>query len=275
MNASNRSGLVDDKVFFVAGVGPHIGSATALIASREGARVALVARNSQRTEEVAESIRAAGGTALALTCDVGKPDQLEAAVKETVAQLGPVDVVFYNAAYYYPDHDRDLVNFDEASWQESMAVNLGGAVTLSRLVIPSMLQRGKGSFVFTSSNAAVVGEEVHLGYGVFKSGMNGLCRFVASRYGRQGIRANAIFPFVVEGDHGDQIGALSCLGRSGTAEEIGEVVVFLASDRAAAVTGQEIHVDCGLQVKAHWPSSFVAAAPMANLFTYWDEVVKS
>jgi NAD(P)-dependent dehydrogenase (short-subunit alcohol dehydrogenase family) len=272
MEPSERPGLLQDKVLFVAGAGPQIGSATAVIAAREGARVVLAARNLERTEAVAESIRNTGGAALALSCDLSDDEQVEAAVDATVTAFGPIDSVFYNAAYYYVDHQhQDLFDVDLGVFQESMNVNLGGAIVLGRLTLPSMLARGGGTFVFTSSDASVVGEEIHLGYGVSKSGLNALMRFIASRYGRQGIRANAIFPFVVEGDPGVQIGALSCLGRSGTAEEIGEVVVFLASDRSAVIVGQEIHVDCGLQVKAHWPSSFVPTAPMANLFSHWGE----
>src|SRR5262249_2994997 len=95
-------------------------------------------------------------------------------------------------------------------------------------------------------------EDVRIGYGVSKAGMNAFTRFLASRYGRQGIRANAVLPFVAEGEVAVKPAAHNCLGRSGTAEEIGEAGGFLASDRAAIITGQVIHLDGGLSVRALW-----------------------
>ena len=226
----------------------------------------------ETTEAVAETfVRTSGGAAIALTCDVGDRDQLTAAVRGTVEQLGPIDVVFYNAVTpIRSTTEQDPFELDDASWTSALNVNLRGAAVVAALTIPSMLDNGRGSFVFTSSSSSLVGEEVSLGYGVFKAGLNALTRFIASRYGRQGVRANTVFPFVVQGSSGHPIAALTCLGRSGTPEEVGEVVAFLCSDRAGAVTGQMIHVDCGLQAKAHWPSAFVPEAPMAQLFGLWD-----
>jgi NAD(P)-dependent dehydrogenase (short-subunit alcohol dehydrogenase family) len=273
MSGTTSSKLLEGKVMFIAGVGPHIGAATAQIAAREGARVALAARNPERLEQVARSIRDEGGSAIALPCDLASAEQRRSAVDTTIRELGPIDAVFYNAAFYALDPEgQDIVDIDDETWDMAMEVNLDGAIHLTRLTIGSMIERGGGTFVYTSSNSAVVGEEIHLSYAVSKAGLNALTRFVASRYGRQGIRANAIFPFVVEGEFGQKIGALSCLGRSGTSEEVGEVVTFLSSNRSSIITGQEIHTDSGLQVKAHWPSSFVKDAPMEMLFDSWGQL---
>jgi enoyl-[acyl-carrier-protein] reductase (NADH) len=96
---------------------------------------------------------------------------------------------------------------------------------------------------------------------VSKAGLNAVTRFVAGKYGRQGVRANAVLPFVLEGPVGAAAASLNCLGRSPTADEIGEAVVFLLSDRAAVITGQLIHLDGGLFVRAPWPTP--AAKPRA------------
>jgi NAD(P)-dependent dehydrogenase (short-subunit alcohol dehydrogenase family) len=273
VGSSAGSGLLAGRVVFLAGVGAQIGSAAALIAAREGAKVALAARTTNTTEALAETIRSSGGAAIALTCDVGDGDQLDTAVRSTVEHLGPVDAVFYNAAHSNrPTTEQDPFELDDAAWASSLNVNLRGASVVAALTIPSMLANGRGAFVFTSSSSSLVAEEVSLGYGVFKAGLNALTRFIASRYGRQGIRANAVLPFVVQGPRGRSTAALTCLGRSGTPEEVGEVVAFLCSDRAGAVTGQMIHVDCGLQAKAHWPSAFVPEAPMAQLFGLWESI---
>jgi len=252
MERSHGSGLLDGKVLFVAGVGPQMGKATALVAAREGAHVALAARREKTIKPVAEAINSAGGRALALQCDLGVEDQITAAIHATIAEFGKVDTVFYNAAAY--DDAHESLDIDEELWQKTMAINFRGALSIARLVVPSMTESGGGAFVFNSSAASMVAEDVRLGYGVTKAALNALTRFVASRYGRQGIRANAILPFVIGGDVGSVASSINCLGRSGTADEIGEVVVFLLSDRSSIITGEVIHLDGGLFSRAAWPS---------------------
>ena len=244
--------LLAGKVLFLAGAGPQIGAATALIAAREGARVALVARRTETAEAIATRIVDAGGDAIALECDLTADDDVRAALDATVAELGPVDTVFYNAAYY--DNRQADIEIDEAVWGKSMAVNLEGAMRVARLTIPSMVERGRGSFVFTSSAASIVAGETRFGYQVSKAGLNAVTRFLAGKYGRRGVRANAVLPFVLEGNVGSAAASLNCLGRSATADEIGEAVVFLLSERASVITGQIIHLDGGLFVRAPWPT---------------------
>jgi NAD(P)-dependent dehydrogenase (short-subunit alcohol dehydrogenase family) len=252
MDVSGSSNLLAGKVLFIAGVGPQMGTGTALVAAREGASVVLTARREKNIIPVAETIRANGGEALALKCDLANAEDLAAAVEASMERFGKVDTVFYNAAAY--DDRNETVDIDEALWQSTMAVNFGGALTLARLTIPSMIENGRGAFVFNSSAASMVAEDVRLGYGVSKAALNALTRFIASKYGRNGIRANAILPFVIGGDVGAVASSINCLGRSGTAEEIGEAVVFLCSDRSSIITGEVIHLDGGLFNRAAWPS---------------------
>lgn len=249
-------GLLQDKVLFLAGAGPQMGAATARIAAREGARVALVARSADTAAAVAAEIRDAGGSAIALGCDLTRPEDISAAIATTTAQLGPVDRVFYNAGFY--DNEHSSLDIDETVWRTTMDVNLNGALTVARLTVPGMVERGGGAFVFNSSAAALRAGEVRFGYQVAKAGLNAVTRFIAGKYGRQGVRANATLPFVVGGEVGSVAASLNCIGRSGTSEEIGEAVVFLLSDRASIITGQVIHLDGGLFVRAAWPTN---AAP--------------
>src|SRR5262249_55271965 len=159
-------------------------------AAREGARVALAARSMKTVAETADAIRARGGSAIALQCDLSVDEQIRAAVDATVAEFGPIDAVFYNAAFY--DNDQDDLVIDDGAWGLPMNVNLRGPMSVARYTLPSMIERRAGSFVFTSSDAAFYAEDVRIGYGVSKAGMNAFTRFLASRYGRQGIRANAV-----------------------------------------------------------------------------------
>jgi NAD(P)-dependent dehydrogenase (short-subunit alcohol dehydrogenase family) len=244
--------LLGDKVLFLAGAGPQIGAATAHIAVREGARVALAARRVEVAEEIARDVRTAGGQAIAIKCDLTRDEDVDAALAATTSTLGPIDSVFYNAAYY--DNRQASVDIDDDVWNTSMEINLNAAVRVARKTVPDMLARGGGSFVFTSSAASVVAGDTRFGYQVSKAGLNAVTRFVAGKYGRQGIRANAVLPFVLEGPVGNAAASLNCLGRSPTAEEIGEAVVFLLSDRASVITGQLIHLDGGLFVRAPWPT---------------------
>ncbi len=246
------NGILSGRVLFLAGAGPQIGAATAHIAAREGARVALAARRVEVAEDIASAIRKAGGDAVALRCDVTRDDDVDAALDATRAEFGAIDTVFFNAAYY--DNRQASLDVDVDDWDTSMDVNLNAAVRVARRTVPEMIERGGGSLVFTSSAASVVAGDTRFGYQVSKAGLNAVTRFVAGKYGRQGIRANAVLPFVLEGPIGAAAASLNCLGRSPTADEIGEAVVFLLSDRAAVITGQLIHLDGGLFVRAPWPT---------------------
>jgi NAD(P)-dependent dehydrogenase (short-subunit alcohol dehydrogenase family) len=249
-------GELSGKVLFVAGVGPHMGRSTALIAAREGAKVALAARGTEHSDAVARQIREIGGEAIALQCDLTDRASLAEAVRATEAQWGTIDRVFYNAGFY--DNEHDSIDVDDALWQLTMDVNYNGAHNLARLTIPGMLEKGNGAFVFNSSAASLVAGQVRFGYQVSKAGVNALTRFIAAKYGRRGIRANATLPFVVGGEVGRVTAELNCIGRSGTADEIGEAVVFLLSDRSSIITGQIIHLDGGVFARAAWPTN---AAP--------------
>jgi NAD(P)-dependent dehydrogenase (short-subunit alcohol dehydrogenase family) len=245
-------GLLDGKVMLIAGVGPSIGGAVARVAAREGASVAMLARRTDTSSRIADAIREGGGSALALRCDLGDDAAVQTAVDAVLAEWRRVDAVFYNAASY--DHKNTDLDVDEAQWQRALDVNFGGAMTLTRAIVPSMLANGGGTFVYNSSGSSLQAEEVRPGYGISKSALNALMRFVAARHGREGIRANAILPFVYEGPGAEAMGAMNSLGRSGTADEIAEVVTFLCSDRASIVTGELIHLDGGMSTRATWPT---------------------
>jgi NAD(P)-dependent dehydrogenase (short-subunit alcohol dehydrogenase family) len=247
---------LERKVLFLAGVGPQMGRAAALIAAREGAKVALAARTRDIAEEVAAEIRSAGGAAIAVQCDLTDQTSLRNAVRTTNESLGPIDCVFYNAGFY--DNAHATIDVDPELWQLTMDINFNGALWLAQLTLPPMLEHGGGTFVFNSSAAALVAGQVRFGYQVSKAGLNALTRFIAAKYGRQGVRANATLPFVVGGEVGAVAGSQNCIGRSGTAEEIGEAVVFLLSDKSSIITGQIIHLDGGLFSRAAWPTN---AAP--------------
>ncbi len=255
MQDSNSSLLLQGKVLFMAGVGPLMGEAAARIAAREGASVALAARTTQTTGKLAAQIRESGGRAIALQCDVTDEARLKSAIEETNEAFGAIDSVFYNAPFY--DHAHTELDIDPELWQTTMDVNLMGALATARLAVPGMIAKGGGALVFNSSAAGRYADGVRLGYSVSKAGLDAVVRHIARKYGPQGVRANSIYPFVMPPEVPAEMVRgftdLNCLKRSGTAEEIGNVVAFLLSDRASIITGQGIYLDGGLFSRAHWP----------------------
>lgn len=255
MPATYNTALMRDKVLFIAGVGPLMGEATARIAAREGAKIALAARSTGTTERLAGEIRAAGGQALAVQCDLTDDDQLKAALDKTATELGTITSVFYNAPFY--DHAHQDLDIDPELWKTTMDVNLMGALSVARMTVPGMIELGGGAFVFNSSAAGLYADGVRLGYSVSKAGLDAVVRHIARKYGPRGVRANCVYPFVmppeVPAEMVKGFTDLNCLKRSGTAEEIGNVVTFLLSDRASIITGQCIYLDGGLFSRAHWP----------------------
>ncbi len=251
----NNTKLLHGKVLFMAGVGPLMGEATARIAAGEGASVALAARSTDTTERLAEEIRGSGGKAIAVQCDLTDDNQLQAALDTTVTEFGTINTVFYNAPFY--DHAHTALDIDPDLWKTTMDVNLMGALSTARLTVPGMLENGGGAFVFNSSAAGLYADGVRLGYSVSKAGLDALVRHIARKYGPQGVRANCVYPFVmppeVPAEMVKGFTDLNCLKRSGTAEEIGNAVTFLLSDRASIITGQGIYLDGGLFSRAHWP----------------------
>ena len=209
-------------------------------------------RRTEISGAAADAIRAHGGTALALQCDLGNASEVRVTVDAVLAEWGRIDAVFYNAAFY--DHKNTDLDVDEASWQQAMDVNFGGAMALTRAVVPSMIARGGGAFVYNSSGASLQAEEIRPGYGISKSALNAMMRFVASRYGRDGIRANAILPFVYEGPGAETMASLNCPEERGRPTRSPRQSSSSAPTARSIITAELIHLDGGLSARAGWPT---------------------
>lgn len=255
MSAAPYTRMLENKVLFVAGVGPLMGQGVAQVAAREGARVAVAARTQATIDAIAGEINDDGGTAIAVQCDLADEAQIKAAIDTVNVELGTINCVFYNAAVY--DHEHDTLELDPELWKNTMDVNLYGAMHTARLTIPGMIENGGGSLVFNSSAASLYAEGFRLGYSVSKAALDAVVRHIAKRYGHDGIRANSVYPYVIPPDVPQElvkdVNALTCLGRSGTAEEIGNAVTFLLSERASYITGEGLHLEGGMFSRAHWP----------------------
>jgi NAD(P)-dependent dehydrogenase (short-subunit alcohol dehydrogenase family) len=255
----------EGKVAIVTGGGSGIGRATAVLLASEGAAVTVADVRIAAAEEVVAAIVGAGGRARAQAVDVADPDAVASMVAATVAAFGGVDVLHNNAAALDQNQrDQDVVSMDLDTWHRVLDVNLTGPMLGCRFAIPAMLERGGGSIVNTASAAAFYGSQSLLAYGTSKAGLVALTQYVATAYGEQGIRCNAVAPgVVVARDAQDALGGpmgerlrryttSHLLGRLGYPEEIARTVVFLASDDASFVTGETLRVDGGFT--AHSPT---------------------
>jgi NAD(P)-dependent dehydrogenase (short-subunit alcohol dehydrogenase family) len=250
-------GQLDGRVVLVSGGASDIGRATALHLAGAGATVVVGDVSADGAASVAETVAAAGGRAVGVLCDVRREESVAALVERALAEFGRVDAVDHNAAWSHPWLDTDAVGVDLGVWERALDITTRGALLLARHAVPAMVAGGGGSIVTISSGTSTIGESTRVAYGVAKAGLNQLTRHLAVRYGRDGIRANAIAPgFIltktaaaqVPADVQARLAEANPTRRLGTPEDIARVVVFLCSDAAAYVNGQVLHVDGGHQI---------------------------
>ena len=240
------------RVVLVTGASKGIGKAIARAFVAEGARVAVCARGRDELEATAAELRAAGGEVVALAADLLAEGETERVARETAAALGPVDVLINNLG---GGKSADT----EEAWQFTMDVNLGVARRACRAVIPGMKERNRGVLLFISSISGVLPGGSSPAYSAAKAAELMVARSLALQLAPHGIRALAVSPGSIDfpGGGWEQrrqkdperierfVREAMPRGRFGTPEEIADVVVFLASDRASLVTGANIAVDGG------------------------------
>lgn len=254
---------MENRIALVTGAGRGIGRAIAVGLAAEGARVAVTARSLDELENLAQEVKAGGGDALVVPGDLSDRSAPACIVRTVTETWGPIEILVNNAGVGSSQNPKPLVDFDDDFWDLTLMVNLTAPYLLTKLVLPSMMERRWGRIINISSIAGRIGSEHGAAYGTSKHGLLGLTRSTAVEGAAHGITANAVCPGVTRSRLNDRrleydsqrLGVSfeqlekesTPLGRRLEPEEVAILAVQLARDEARGINGQCINV-CGGRV---------------------------
>lgn len=244
---------LEGKVAIVTGGGTGIGKKTALFFAREGAKVVVTDINLDSAAQTAAEIEEAGGAALAIGHDVSKEEQWQNVVAQAIEQFSQVDILFNNAGIYII---KPLADTTLEEWNRLMSINVTGVFLGMKHVMPVMAKRKTGSVINASSIAGLIGAPGHVLYGASKGAVRIMTKDAAIEYAAHGVRVNSIHPGYIETGmvtyateatkHSKaELAQAVPTGRLGRAEDVANMVLFLASDESSHVTGAEFVIDGG------------------------------
>jgi NAD(P)-dependent dehydrogenase (short-subunit alcohol dehydrogenase family) len=241
----------EGKTALVTGAGSGIGKAVSVALGAHGANVVACDINVDAAQEVVEEIVNAGGTATAIGGDVGRPEDVKAAVNAAIAAYGALHLAFNNAGIGGPL--GPIADIDIEGYKRLMDVNLHSVFYGMHYEIPEMLKAGGGAIVNCSSILGLVGDANAAPYVAAKHGVSGLTKAAALAYASQDVRVNSVHPGYIDTpllqglppEAYEGLIALHPIGRLGLAEEVAHLVVFLLSDKAGFITGSQHVIDGG------------------------------
>jgi NAD(P)-dependent dehydrogenase (short-subunit alcohol dehydrogenase family) len=257
---------LEGKVAVITGGGRGLGKGIALTFAAEGADVVIAARTESALKETAAEIEAMGRQCLPIVTDTAVPEQVRRMVDKTLERFGRVDVLVNNAGISGPS--VSVADMDLEGWNQTLTINLTGTMLCTKYVLKdSMIPRKSGSIINISSVSGRFGHANRSPYAASKWGIIGLTQTLALEVGKYGIRANCIAPGPVVGERiewamkkvsqsqgisyeqavANEV-ARTALGRMVKPEDVGYLAVFLASDRAANITGQTVNCSAGLRM---------------------------
>lgn len=248
-------GRLEGKVAIVTGSGGGIGKAIATRYAEEGAKVVIADFNEEALKATVSELRAAGHEAIGVVVNVAKEEDVSKMVTETVTAFGRVDILVNNAGV--GDNMQAAGNVEDATWERVMDINVTGVMRGIRKVLPSMIEQGGGTIVNMASISGLTGGRGGFAYTAAKHAVVGMTKNVASQYGPQKIRCNAIAPghidtgFAATMTNIDKFGlevatrGVNLITRAGQVADISNIAVFLASDEAGYVNGVTLTADGG------------------------------
>ena len=244
------------KVAVVTGGNAGIGEAIAKVFAREAAAVVITGRRKEELDRVVSDIVKEQGRVLAVVGSVTDELHVQETVRRTVQQFGRLDILVNNAGV--GDFGRRLHEIDDATWAHVLDVNLSGVFRMTRAALPQMLKQGKGAIVNISSVASLIGLPTLPVYAASKGALDAMTRALAVDYAKEGIRCNVVNPGLIDTpmaaplmsnpEQLDPILSHYPIRRAGKPEEVADMVVYLASDEAAWVTGGTFSIDGGMTI---------------------------
>ena len=254
--------LLADRVAVVTGGGGGIGAATARLFAQHGARAVIADLDAERAQQTADEITAAGGSALAFVTDVRDADHVAELARAVGERYGRVDVLVNNVGHWLR-HPGNFVDTDAQLWDELYRINLHHVFLVTHAFLPAMIDQQAGAIVNVSSVEGLRGYPEDPVYAAFKAAVIHFTRSLAVQVARDGVRVNAVGPDVTESLQVPYSQWLSAeeqkqwpqwvpVGRMGLPEDQARVILFLASDLSAFVTGHTIPTDGGTGAAGGW-----------------------
>ncbi|HHP7239971.1 3-oxoacyl-ACP reductase FabG [Longibacter sp.] len=248
---SDSHGRLNDRTAIITGASRGIGRATALLFAGEGASVVVADVNTDDGTEIVDRIEADGGTASFVSVDVTDSEQVQAMIDHAVKMYGGVDILVNNAGI---TKDATLKKMTEEAFDQVVDVNLKGVFNCTKAALPALTDSEHGRVLNAASVVGLYGNFGQTNYVATKSGVIGMTKTWARELGRDRVTVNAVAPGFIETPMVDtvpdkvleQLKGRTPLGRLGTAEDIANAYLFLASEEASFITGAVLSVDGGL-----------------------------
>jgi NAD(P)-dependent dehydrogenase (short-subunit alcohol dehydrogenase family) len=257
----NKPMQLAERVALITGAGSGIGKAAAMLLSKEGAKIGVLGHTKEELEETVSQIQNAGGEAMPLIADISQPDQMQQAVEQLANQWGRLDIVFANAGIngvWAP-----IEELDPQEWDKTINVNLKGTFLTVKYAVPYLKKQG-GSVVITSSvnGTRIFSNSGATAYSCTKAAQVAFTKMVALELAKHRIRVNVVCPGAIDTNIEESTerrdleeiqepvefpeGKIPLTdGKSGTSEQVAQLVLFLASDASSHITGTEMWIDGG------------------------------